>query len=98
MRLRHYGSGASIRVIAVNVGISEGGVSEWTDRVIEALVALSPEWMCWPDERERAIHSKWMRKEGFPAVWVLWMELPFRLLKNRLKKELLILIEKKGTL
>jgi hypothetical protein len=66
-RLGHYGSRSAVNMVAADVGVSATAVVQYTNRVLEALVSLAPDWIVWPDAQKRSEHARSMRTEGFPG-------------------------------
>eukprot|EP01035_Chromulina_nebulosa_P002733 gene2733-3722_t len=64
-RLGCYGNGASIGRVARFSGISNGSVWNYTKRVIEAILTLTPDYVYWPDaDKRRAIAARFYAKHG----------------------------------
>lgn len=61
-----HGTGASVSKIQAIFGIGLGTATLYTNRVIEALVSMQPEWISWPNAARRREIGCVMRAEGFP--------------------------------
>ncbi|KAG7383547.1 hypothetical protein PHYPSEUDO_003584 [Phytophthora pseudosyringae] len=61
----NYGTGASLGRPQRLWGIGKGTVDDYTDRVVQALVDLSPKYVRWPTPTERRQTSRRMASIGF---------------------------------
>lgn len=69
MRLGHDGSLTGFDAIAGMMGVSEGSVKEFVDRVINALCSNIELFVSWPNAEEKEIiKAAFLQKNGFPGV------------------------------
>jgi len=61
-----FGNAKSIGQIATKFGVSEGGVENFTSRVVTVLGDLTKVWIKWPDVNERKQIGSQMAAEYFP--------------------------------
>ncbi|OXA53469.1 putative nuclease HARBI1 [Folsomia candida] len=61
-----YGNGSSSENIAAKFGLSHGSVNNYTNRIIEGLLAISNDWIRWPNESERRRIGDEMFQNGLP--------------------------------
>ncbi|KAF9176696.1 hypothetical protein BGZ51_009806, partial [Haplosporangium sp. Z 767] len=66
-RLGTNGTGSSVVQHEIHSGFSTGAVTDFTQRIITALLDQSDEWIRWPDTDRRREISKVMAEEGFPG-------------------------------
>jgi hypothetical protein len=62
-RFGHYGSSCSIGETAKLIGISEGSVLKYTERVTKALLSLESEFIRWPDASKRQQISRRLNRK-----------------------------------
>lgn len=65
-QLGTYGNASSSENIATKFGLSHGFVNNYTNRIIEGLLAISDDWIRWPNEDERRRISNEMFQNGLP--------------------------------
>ena len=75
-----YGNGASRGSLARTFGVSAGSVNIFTDRVMQVILDLEPEFLYWPNAAERhQISSHFGQKFGLPGCVGIVDGTPFNL-------------------
>jgi hypothetical protein len=64
-RFGHGGNAAGVTMSGLHFGCSVGAACLYFERVMVALLHLVPEFVRWPNKRQRLQHSKEMAKTGF---------------------------------
>ncbi|MBW0495704.1 hypothetical protein O181_035419 [Austropuccinia psidii MF-1] len=66
-RLGSNGNGSSVGRLARTYQMSRGGMVKALRRVIGAIIALGPTYLCWPNADRRQEISRQLAGEGFPG-------------------------------
>lgn len=72
-RAGRYGNGASVDDVARIAGISEGSVLKYSERCMEAILALEPQAMRKVTEEEKELEKVWVEEQvGCPSFRDSW--------------------------